>query len=330
MDNSQQSTENNETVTKSQTNRIFIGNLASELEEFTIYKYCSAYGEIVKCQIMKEPKTDKSRGFGFITYAQTSSSEAILDARPHYIGHHKINVRPAFPTSELLSQNIPNTPSSNLTTRRLFIAYNKDEAKRNNLLEPAIFGYLSTFGVVKEIVQQFSSSSSQLPSILNSPQPLNDYWIVEFLDEESVEKCMKIGALHYFSGVRFYVKRVISEQDILRRKRKLQQMEEAINNHNNDVVSSSYSQQDYFQPSYGRKIYAASNTYGDTSMQYSQYGSSPVPTPPPPPSQQHITTTKSATTLLSSYSSKPIGGGDGASRRSVSSAEEMLKGYGYH
>jgi RNA recognition motif-containing protein len=44
------------------TNRIFMGNLASELEEFTIYRYCSAYGEITKCQIMKEPKTDRSRG----------------------------------------------------------------------------------------------------------------------------------------------------------------------------------------------------------------------------------------------------------------------------
>jgi RNA-binding protein Musashi len=85
------------------TNRIFIGNLASELEEFTIYKYCSAYGEIVKCQIMKEPKTGLSRGFGFITYAQASSAQAILNARPHYIGHHKINVKSAFPTGEVIS-----------------------------------------------------------------------------------------------------------------------------------------------------------------------------------------------------------------------------------
>jgi RNA recognition motif-containing protein len=83
------------------TNRIFIGNLATELEEFTIYKYCSAYGEITKCQVMKEPKTERSRGFGFITYAQCSSALAILNARPHYIGHHKINVKPAFPTSEV-------------------------------------------------------------------------------------------------------------------------------------------------------------------------------------------------------------------------------------
>jgi RNA-binding protein Musashi len=83
------------------TNRIFIGNLASELEEFTIFKYCSAYGEISKCQIMKDPKTDQSRGFGFITYAQSTSAQAILDARPHYIGHHKINVKPAFPNSEV-------------------------------------------------------------------------------------------------------------------------------------------------------------------------------------------------------------------------------------
>lgn len=83
------------------TNRIFMGNLASELEEFTIYRYCSAYGEITKCQIMKEPKTDRSRGFGFITYTQATSAQAILNARPHYIGHHKINVKPAFPTSEV-------------------------------------------------------------------------------------------------------------------------------------------------------------------------------------------------------------------------------------
>ena len=67
MENIQLSSDNSYTdgtTIKFPTNRIFIGNLASELEEFTIYKYCSAYGEIIKCQIMKEPKTDKSRGFG--------------------------------------------------------------------------------------------------------------------------------------------------------------------------------------------------------------------------------------------------------------------------
>ena len=200
------------------TNRIFIGNLASELEEFTIFKYCSAYGEISKCQIMKDPKTDQSRGFGFITYAQSTSAQAILDARPHYIGHHKINVKPAFPNSEVLLQNLAIQPSSLhscIKTRRLFVAYNTEEAKRNNLVEPAIFGYLSAFGVVKEIVQQFTSSDYK------QQNPYNDYWIVEFLEEGDIERCMAKGTIHYFSGVRIHMKKVFSEQDLLRRKRKL-------------------------------------------------------------------------------------------------------------
>ncbi|KAF7638088.1 RRM domain-containing protein [Meloidogyne graminicola] len=316
------------TIHQSPTNRIFIGNLASELEEFTIYKYCSAYGEIVKCQIMKEPKTDKSRGFGFITYAQTSSTEAILDARPHYIGHHKINVRPAFPTTESLSQNC--LPIS-APTRRLFIAYNIEEAKRNNLLQPALFGYLTTFGVVKEILHQFSSSSSQLALVFPSLQPLNDYWIVEFLDEESVEKCMKIGPLHYFSGVRFYVKRVVSEQDILRRKRKIQQMEEAVSNSNSNssIASLASFQSQFLSSPQPRKMFATpTSSFSDNSLNYPAragvYGSSHFTPPPPPPSQRIYSSIK--TTMLP-YPSSSV---SDASVSSSTSAEDMLKGYGYH
>lgn len=235
------------------TNRIFIGNLASELEEFTIYKYCSAYGEISKCQIMKEPKTDRSRGFGFITYAHSSSAEAILNARPHYIGHHKINVKPANPIGETMVHSNTTELSSTLPkTKRLFIAYNKNEASRNGLVEPAIFGYLSTFGVVKEIVQQFSTS-------MTKQNHINDYWIVEFFDDSSVNYCMSKGSIQYCSGVRLNLKRVITEQDILRRKRKAQE---------EDITSTN-------------AIMAQGTTTTSLLTQSPLY----VPVPPPPPMQ---------------------------------------------
>uniref|UniRef100_A0A914I843 tRNA (uracil-O(2)-)-methyltransferase n=1 Tax=Globodera rostochiensis TaxID=31243 RepID=A0A914I843_GLORO len=115
---------------------------------------------------MKDPESGVSRGFGFITYASPSSAQAILNARPHYIGHHKIDVRPAFPTSEIVhtvaSASNDQSPCSKLfRSRRVLIVYNIAEAARNDLSEPAIFGYLSSFGVVKEIVQQFSTSSEK-------------------------------------------------------------------------------------------------------------------------------------------------------------------------
>jgi hypothetical protein len=119
---------------------------------------------------------------------------------------------------QVLLQNLAIQPSSLhscIKTRRLFVAYNTEEAKRNNLVEPAIFGYLSAFGVVKEIVQQFTSSDYK------QQNPYNDYWIVEFLEEGDIERCMAKGTIHYFSGVRIHMKKVFSEQDLLRRKRKL-------------------------------------------------------------------------------------------------------------
>ena len=100
------------------------------------------------------------------------------------------------------------------------MAYNAEDAKRNDLEESAIFGFLSNYGVIKEIVQQFKTSSEE-----HKKNPVNDYWIVEYLDEASVDRCMAGGSIQYVSGVRLHLKRVVSEQDLLRRKRKLQEEE---------------------------------------------------------------------------------------------------------
>jgi hypothetical protein len=96
-----------------------------------------------------------------------------------------------------------------------------EEASQKNLAESAIFGFLNTYGVVKEIVQQFSTTYSNT----TKQNPLNNYWIVEFMDEDSVDRCIFHGVIQYFSGIRLHLKKVISEQDILRRKRKTQEEE---------------------------------------------------------------------------------------------------------
>lgn len=103
------------------------------------------------------------------------------------------------------------------------------EATRNNLSEQAIFGYLSTFGAVKEIGQQFSKIVNQCP--VDFPEelkqnPKNDYWNVEFVEEESVERCMAKGPLHFLQGVRLHMKKIITQQDIIRQKRQIQQQKE--------------------------------------------------------------------------------------------------------
>ncbi|KAL3083784.1 hypothetical protein niasHT_036777 [Heterodera trifolii] len=308
------------------TNRVFINNLTSDLEEFTIYKYCTAYGEITKCQILKDSKNGMSRGFGFITYALPSSAQAILNGRPHYIGHHKIDVRPAFPTSEIVVSTMVSSSSSSycdqsddlpkiLQSRRLLIVYNIAEATRNDLSEPAIFGYLSSFGIVKEIVQQFSTSSEEAKQ-----NPVNEYWIVDFLDELSVERCIARGALQFLQGVRIYAKKIISRQEIIRQKRQIQQQKEEATR-----AAAQQQQMGFIPPTayfFGQQFSPVNAIPQNVSMPFSVRSSSSTTntsllfSPPPPPPAQFSPPLAAENHLPSS-------------KRTHSNAEELLKGYGY-
>ncbi|KAI3415937.1 DAZ-associated protein 1 [Globodera pallida] len=266
---------------------------------------------------MKDPESGVSRGFGFITYASPSSAQAILNARPHYIGHHKIDVRPAFPTSEIVhtvasaSNDQSNNCSKLFRSRRVLIVYNIAEAARNDLSEPAIFGYLSSFGVVKEIVQQFSTSSEEAKR-----NPVNEYWIVEFLDELSTERCVSRGALQFLQGVRIYAKKIITRQEIIRQKRQIQQQKEEA------IRAAAQHEQPRFAAStptyfHGSQQFLSSNqNVLRPSSTYSSYSNASLfSSPPPPPPVQ-----SSSLVVENNFS---------RSKRNQPNAEELLKEYGY-
>uniref|UniRef100_A0A8C9YFG1 Musashi RNA binding protein 2 n=1 Tax=Sander lucioperca TaxID=283035 RepID=A0A8C9YFG1_SANLU len=45
--------------------------------------YFSKFGEIRECMVMRDPTTKRSRGFGFITFADAASVDKVL-AHPHH------------------------------------------------------------------------------------------------------------------------------------------------------------------------------------------------------------------------------------------------------
>lgn len=79
------------------SNRIFLGNLSDDLEEAAIKSYCKTWGELVECRVMREPKSKKSRGFGFLAYKSDISASHFMNGRPHYIGDKKIDVKLVVP-----------------------------------------------------------------------------------------------------------------------------------------------------------------------------------------------------------------------------------------
>lgn len=75
--------------------KLFVGGLSWQTEEHHLQTYFNQFGSIENVQIMKDPFTLRSRGFGFITFSSATSLERVLSVSPHIVDGKKIDPKPA-------------------------------------------------------------------------------------------------------------------------------------------------------------------------------------------------------------------------------------------
>jgi len=62
------------------SNKVFIGGLQGEVTDEVVKKAFSQYGEISLVQVMRQPDSQKTRGFGFVTYVENESAAKAIAA----------------------------------------------------------------------------------------------------------------------------------------------------------------------------------------------------------------------------------------------------------
>lgn len=72
--------ENNEHLRK-----IFVGGLSINTTAESMRQFFSQFGVVSDAVVMRDPISNRSRGFGFVTYVESSSVENVQRARPHII-----------------------------------------------------------------------------------------------------------------------------------------------------------------------------------------------------------------------------------------------------
>jgi len=77
--------------------KMFIGGLSWQTAPEGLREYFSKFGEISEVMVMKDPTTRRSRGFGFVTFADPASVEKVLANGPHELDGKKIDPKIAFP-----------------------------------------------------------------------------------------------------------------------------------------------------------------------------------------------------------------------------------------
>jgi len=94
--------------------KMFVGGLSRTTKENVFFDYFGEFGEMVDKVIIADPNTKISRGFGFITYAESDSVEKVFNSRPHVIDGKTLDVKRAMPREF-------NTAGAHTKTKKLFI-----------------------------------------------------------------------------------------------------------------------------------------------------------------------------------------------------------------
>lgn len=77
--------------------KLFVGGLSWETTQENLQSYFTRFGEVVDCVVMKNNETGRSRGFGFVTFADPANVDIALQNGPHELDGRTIDPKPCNP-----------------------------------------------------------------------------------------------------------------------------------------------------------------------------------------------------------------------------------------
>ncbi|XP_058645833.1 heterogeneous nuclear ribonucleoprotein D0 isoform X1 [Onychostoma macrolepis] len=89
---------------KEPVKKIFVGGLSPDTPEEKIREYFDAYGEVESIELPMENKTNKRRGFCFITFKEEEPVKKIMEKKYHNIGLSKCEVKVAMSKEQYQQQ----------------------------------------------------------------------------------------------------------------------------------------------------------------------------------------------------------------------------------
>ncbi|KAJ7974629.1 Heterogeneous nuclear ribonucleoprotein 1 [Quillaja saponaria] len=163
--------------------KIFIGGLARETTIAQFIKHFGKYGEITDSVIMKDRKTGQPRGFGFITYADSSVVDNVIQ-ETHTINGKQVEIKRTIPRGAAGSRDFK--------TKKIFVGGIPATVDEDELRD-----FFSSYGDIREqqIMRDHSTNRSR------------GFGFITFDSEEAVDDLLSKGNKIEFAGTQVEIKK---------------------------------------------------------------------------------------------------------------------------
>ncbi|RZF45058.1 hypothetical protein LSTR_LSTR002019 [Laodelphax striatellus] len=118
--------------------KLFVGGLSWQTSSEKLRQYFGMFGTVTDVLIMKDPITQRSRGFGFITFSDPETVEKVLKVPIHTLDGKKIDPKHATPK---------NRPKLTNRTKKIFVGGVSQDTSSEE-----VKAYFGQFGKVEETV----------------------------------------------------------------------------------------------------------------------------------------------------------------------------------
>lgn len=148
--------------------KLFVGGLSWETSKENLQRYFARYGEVVDCVVMKNSETNRSRGFGFVTFSDPANVSLVLQNGPHQLDGRTIDPKPCNPRSlQKPKRGINSYP-------KVFLG-----GLPANVTETDLRSFFTRYGKVMEVVIMYDQEKKKS----------RGFGFLSFEDDEAVDKC---------------------------------------------------------------------------------------------------------------------------------------------
>ncbi|XP_077339920.1 heterogeneous nuclear ribonucleoprotein A1 isoform X2 [Lithobates pipiens] len=175
-----------------QLRKLFIGGLSFETTDESLRNHFEQWGALTDCVVMRDPGSKRSRGFGFVTYANTEEVDAAMNARPHRVDGRMVEPKRA------VSREDSQRPGAHLTVKKIFVGGIKEDTEESHLRD-----YFEQYGKIEAVEIMTDRANGKK----------RGFAFVTFEDHDSVDKIV-IQKYHTINDHNCEVRKALSRQEM--------------------------------------------------------------------------------------------------------------------